>query len=63
MSDDTEITGRWEFIETSQYRVHMGKMGKNTKATRDKKAQKISPNGNAQNIKIYNTQKIQIQKL
>ena len=53
MSDDPEIAGRWEFIETSQYRVHRGeKMGKNTKATRDTKAQKISPNGNAQKIKI-----------
>ena len=42
-----------------------GKMGKNTKATRDTKAQKINANGNAQNTKIknYNTQKIKITKL
>ena len=42
-----------------------GGTGKNTKAIWDAKAQKISPNGNAQKIKIknYNTQKIKIPKL
>ena len=32
MSEDTEIAGRWEFIETSQYRVHRGKNGKKYKS-------------------------------
>ena len=55
-SDDTEIAGRWEFIETSQYKVHRGeKTGKNTKATRDAKAQKINPNGNAKKDKNSKT--------
>ena len=29
-SDDTEIAGRWEFIETSQYRVHRGEKWEQT---------------------------------
>ena len=70
-SDDTEIAGRWEFIETSQYRVHRGenrkkhKSNSGCKSTEDKSKWERKKDKNSKTImhkrtksKNYNTQKL-----